>query len=572
METTRATNASHRTFLERAALPFSFLAIFAYAVFTRAWGFLAPYYQDEYKWALAAGKHYGEGWIPHPFLSEFLYHWAGLFVGYAHLRIVPVIASLLVIALLFYFVRRFYGIAAGLCAAAIYAISLYALVGSLQIDIDGALLPLATIIMIGGYLLWQKGDKTERQWGIGLLVAGLCIGFALKLSFVLVPATIAADFVLRRSSIWDVLLRPLVLGGGLAIVCIAGIAAWMLYDRIEFLSYVGNFLAIGGRDYFQIFFQTAKAFVYFSPLPVLGAILGWKYRSELSIWFWFIAVSLLFYLVVFDFSHRTLDRYLMVLILPCAVISGVVLARMIGLFSEQGKARELLQWFLGSFAVLSVITGIVYALPHSVLPLIPKSAFISAFMSGHWSLLIPLTGGSGPIGFYLPLDAIAFLWGVSIVVVAGLLYFTFPTRIGRVCLAVFIAASLVYNIYATTEYLWGQHYGSSAEVTRSLLLYIEAHPEITEVITYNDIGAYELEESGVYSARFYAHPSFIPSNAEKFRKFEGFYLVVDMPQIGDSVYTEYFAGCHPKAEMTSGLISGRVLDCREAPLTPFAGY
>jgi len=136
------------------------LVLSALALGIRFVGLSQPYHQDEYKWAFIVDPAHnaGEAAIPHPPLAEWLYHLTGAHFGYDHLRLLPFFASFIFGILLFYIVRRVYGLRAASLALFFWAIDLYAVLASLQIDIDGVLLPIFTLCMLGGYELW----KTEK--------------------------------------------------------------------------------------------------------------------------------------------------------------------------------------------------------------------------------------------------------------------------------------------------------------------------------------------------------------------------------------------------------------------------
>lgn len=524
-------------------------AILALAVLLRLGGLSQPYHQDEYKWAAAANPNDGfDSPIPHPPLALFLYTHAGAAITYDHLRVLPAAASLITIAVMFWYMRRRFGLSAAAISGLVLAAAPYALLGSLQIDIDGAFLPLAAMLSFAGYTLWRESGRA----GLPLLAAGLLLGFGFKLSFILVPAALCLDLLLSRPDlIKPFLRRNVVIGGGIALA-IAAAALAVVWQHVWFLRYVDNFVALGGRDYFQLLFQTVKAVIYLSPLPLAALLLAWPLRRQLREWYLFLAVNALFYFVVFDFSHRTFDRYLLFVVLPCAVMCGAALGRYV--------SAKALGW--GTAAAVSAAAGwAVFSLPHALYPLIPKTQFIHAAATFHWSFLLPMTGGSGPAGFYLPVDALAVWWGASALALGSWIVASAPRRAA----AAFVLAgiSIVYAGFVDAEYLRGAFYGSTSQVVRALIDPLDAAKVPGGVLTYNDIGAYELIEKGIYAARFYPHPEFVAGNVEKFREHPGYYLVVEMPELNPaSGYEAFFARCAVKDEAKSGRIKGYLYDCR----------
>lgn len=545
-----------------------FLCIGAFFAATRALALFQPYHQDEYKWVTDAAKGLS-AWttIPHPPLAFWIYAIAGKLIGYADLRLVPIILSAALIAGGAWYLRREFGVIAAGFFAFFYATVFYALLASVQIDIDGAFLPLAALL---AYLPYRKAlaAQTSRirfRYAI-LTAAAIIIGLFVKLSFILVPAALAVDLVIRFPQLLGWVRRPKIIAGlvsGIALVALALAFAW---NRVVFLENVGNYLAFSGRAYGEMLFETAKAALYLSPVLFAGVVYGWRYRKELSFWFIFLALNALFYFVVFDFTHRTFDRYLMFFILPAAVIASVAFTRR---FTELGTDTRnwwgsIAAWTLGG----GVVVFILARLPHEALPLIPKSGFVDAVIHGKFSILIPFTGGSGPLGFYAPLDALLAVW--IAVFVAFLI--SWRRKYAVYALAAVIGISLTGNVLLTEEYLFGGLYGSAPEVTRALDRAI-ASSTVPVVITYNDTGAYELLQAGKYAGRFYPHPEFVADNIQKFSAGPGYYLVVNMPLLNPAIsYGRYFASCKTLATSRSGGITGAVYDCRGISPQKIATY
>ncbi|HUO50631.1 MAG TPA: glycosyltransferase family 39 protein [Candidatus Paceibacterota bacterium] len=541
------------------------LVLSALALGIRFVGLSQPYHQDEYKWAFIVDPAHnaGEAAIPHPPLAEWLYHLTGAHFGYDHLRLLPFFASFIFGILLFYIVRRVYGLRAASLALFFWAIDLYAVLASLQIDIDGVLLPIFTLCMLGGYELWKTEKFSARV--IALFAIGIVGGAFTKLSFVLAPVAIALDLLWRYRHL--ILQRPRILREilvGFCALAVLALIGFFALKNVPIFSYAEKFMHVGGRDYFELMFLTAKAVIYLSPFLILGALLGLKRFHRFSLWFWFLAASILFYAVAFDFTHTTLDRYWMVLILPCVVITAGVLGEQIE--NLRVGTNEIA---LGAVcaALVALASAIVFSAPKVVIPLQPKDAFLHAFFSGHWSFLIPLSGGSGPLGFYLPLDGIAFL-GLLSLAGAIILLCAQSRRAQIFAMCLVVCAGIVYNGFGVAEYLGGFFYGSAPAVYAQLITRVNGDPSIPQVITYNDIGAYELTLSGKYFKRFYTDPMFAQTNVGKFSSYDGYYMVLDMPAINtDSAYWKYFQQCKNVYQTNDKQISGYIFDCRGVRFT-----
>ena len=66
-----------------------------------------------------------------------------------------------------------------------------------------------------------------------------------------------------------------------------------------------------------------------------------------------------------------------------------------------------------------------------------------------------------------------------------------------------------------------------------------------------------------YERRLYVAPKFEPFNREKMSKFEGHYLVIDIPRLdSNSFYAKYFSLCNVIFESFSQEITAKVYDCK----------
>jgi hypothetical protein len=174
-------------------------------------------------------------------------------------------------------------------------------------------------------------------------------------------------------------------------------------------------------------------------------------------------------------------------------------------------------------------------------------------------MLIPFNGGSGPMGFYVSFLFIALVFLISFVImIAGI----FKPTWRQSALAILICLGLTYSLIFTEEYVFGKISGSASEVLRSSLTYVKADKSGDQYITYNDIGAYELSAMHKYAGRFYVAPELEGTNLERLGKFNGKYLIVDMPRIDtNSGYAIFFKSCTVLASSTSGQIKGYIYSC-----------
>ena len=71
--------------------------------------------------------------------------------------------------------------------------------------------------------------------------------------------------------------------------------------------------------------------------------------------------------------------------------------------------------------VFVLLSYVVLSLPHDVLPLNPKEAYVDKVKSLEFNFLIPFTGGSGPSGFYFSALFILLAWIIACISLLGVI-------------------------------------------------------------------------------------------------------------------------------------------------------
>lgn len=530
----------------------------------RVGGLGVPYHQDEYKYAEAVNPQLqapGAG-IFHPPLAELMLTGAARVMGSDHLRLWPLGLSLINLVLLFVVVYRRYGERVAWWTAGLYVIMSYSVLSSLMLDIDGQMLPLMLLLSLLAYDHWRSraGSWTAA---IALMVA-LVAGFMVKLSFVIAMVALSADAVLKyRRSLSSrqyalVGVAAVVAGGGLTVILLSLPLLVPWFDLASTWRHAMSYVNFGSRNYLQILIQATKAVLYISPLPFALLVLARRtWWPEARLWWLLVGAALAFYLVVFDFAAGALDKYLMVLIIPLCVLGGLAGA------SIRDSAARRRGWLIGSGVGLGVallLVGVSY-LPHQVPPLYPKADWLALIMHGQWNFLMPFTGGSGPIGFYMSWLVMMLAFGSSV----ALAVVGWRSRWRTTCLVAVVIIGVVYNGLMITEYERGWHYGSAASVARELTAYVVDH-DLPPVITYNDTAAYALRRAGKYANRFYVMGELSDVHRVRFNEHRGYYLIVELPRLNPvGGYVDYFSSCLLEYQAISGVVSGRIYDCRRAP-------
>lgn len=536
------------------------------ALITRIPGLALSYYQDEWKFgrAISEGINTASG-LYHPPLTELLYMLDGYLFGAEQLRVMPVLFFAASVALLCAVLYRRVGIPGALLGSALYAVSMYGFLGSLMVDTDGAILPFFFLLSVLAYDNWRGATGRRKILYAFFFVAALLAGFLVKLSFVLVPAALAVDWLIERRHALG--MRALLILGGagaaflviFAIVIVAVHWIFPLFDIVNMIEHARSYMHLDGRNFSQVAFQFVKALFYLSPLLIAPLLLiSRKEWERYRVFFLYLFLGLVFYLVLFDFSRGALDKYFLFTVAPISAIAGGILAR---LLASADRTRLFPALLVG--AGLCALLLALLTLTYDVLPLYPKRAWLEAVLSGHWSILMPFMGGSGPPAFYMPLLFLAASW---IVAIFAVLVAWFRPRFNMLTAVVLVFTGITYNGVFAAEFIYGSVYGSSSRVLADALQYIRTNDSISSVVTYNDYGAFELWKMGKYEARFYADPVNEASIRERFAGYgDSAFLVVDVPRLNqEQFYGSFISSCEPLYTSHDKLASAIVYDCSDA--------
>lgn len=550
----------------KSILIFGFLMLFF--LLLRIPGINTPYHQDEWK-NVSASETMADagGFFAHPPLMQMLFVVSNNILGGDYMRVFPLFFYILSVYLLYLVVRQRFGPLTATWTVFLYVTSFYGFLGSLVPDVDGSVLPFLFVSALYAYDRITD-EKNEKRGIWAVIFAGiLLIGLLTKLSFIIVIGVFVLDYLWARRKELD---KKKILMG------IVGIAAFgasyvLILTLIDFvypafdmsimLGHANQFNEDGGRNWIQIIVQGTKAVYYLSPLLLVPLLfIDKEVLKRTRIFSIYLMLGFVFYFVVFDFSRGALDKYLMFSLIPLSVIVGSILSR-IKLDLHSYKKRLLV---LLTLVVVSLLVFINF-LSHDVVPLYPKEAWFGRVLHADWLILNPFNGGSGPLGFYVSFFfiAVCFLLSLSLALITVV-----KKQWRGICVIAIILVGTTYNIVFMEEFLWGRINGSAEKVLNESVNFIAHNNDVSSVLTYNDIGAYELTRIEKYGGRFYAAPQFEESHKQRFAEHVegdgGYFLVVDVPHINESsFYGEYFKACEPLFEAIDGKISSNVYSCTQ---------
>ncbi len=535
-------------------------------ILLRVSGLGLPYHQDELK---TQDLNLADGDTPHPPLTEIIFSLTAKTFGDQGSRGAPFIFGLANLFLLYFLVSYKFGKKAGLWSAAFFALAFYSVLASLMIDTDGQILPFFFLLSLISYFKWQEAAARSSKiiWG-AVLIFAVILGFLTKLSFIIVAGAIILDFLIEKSKQLNrrALLKYCLMASGLPVLMIISLLGAKVlfpsYDVARTIGHATDFLRISGRAYIQVLIESVKAVLYASPLLIVPLFfIKKRHITKFRLLFIFLILGLIFYLVLFDFSRAALDKYLAFIIVPLAIISGVIVSE--GISEEAGPVlqyRKLAVIILGLIVVLIVF--FLQFIPHLVPALYPKEEWISRITHFKWNFVFLFTGGSGPIGFYVSWLFISFNWILAVLLaMAGII----KRNLQKTFLILILTIGLVYNTVFIEEYLFGKINGSVIVLLNNAAEFIKKNDNIKSAMSYMGIGTFELEKMGKYERRIYA----IPKNEGVYRKilndFRSYILVIDIPHLNPlSMYAKYFASCKVIYDDNSKYISAKIYDCKNA--------
>ncbi len=507
---------------------------------------------------------------PHPPLTQGVFVIASKIFGPDDFRAMPLTFGVINLILLFFLVKFKFGTKEAIWSAIFFTVAFYNVLASLMVDTDGEILPLFFLLSLFSYFKWQDAPDRNPKiiWGASLVVA-IILGFLTKLSFIIVAGMFMTDFLLDKKKMLSrgFLIKYGLLALGFLLLLGSALKGarfiFPFYDLSRTISHAGDYFKISGRAYLQVLIESVKAVLYASPLLVAPLLfIKRRHLARVRPFLIFLFFSLLFYLVLFDFSRGALDKYLALIIVPLSIISGVIISE---IMDDKIKYFSICRRYVPILLGTAVIVFVFFLqfIPHLIPPLYPKEEWVNRILELRWNFLFPFTGGSGPTGFYISWLFIVCSWILAVsLAILGIIKRNWQ----KVALVLILAVGFIYNAVFIEEYLFGRINGSPSVLLKDAVEFIKKNDQIKKVISYNGTGGYELNKIGKYERRMYAVPKYENEYRRIFNSFKGHYLVIDIPHINpSSLYGRHLSTCQIIYENYSKKISAKIYNCANAP-------
>ncbi|MBI4017064.1 MAG: glycosyltransferase family 39 protein [Candidatus Aenigmarchaeota archaeon] len=438
-----------------------FIILFVIALVLRLFVAFQPFEEDEYHWAGSAER---EDWFGSVMRNSPLSIYAAqvsvnlLGLSVLAIRLPFIIAGLLTIFGVYFFARKLAGEKTALVAAALLALSPHHILASTQATYEGSFLALFFFLTLAAVI--------EKQY----FWSGMFFGFALlskTSAFVLFPPLV---FLLswRDAKLFTaVKITFLNLLAGLSIFFVGFGIPSIIAQSPAFINSIAQLISQTGfqrENFLLLLIQYAQAIIWIGPLLLFAPLFSsWNKNKK----YWFvIGYILLFYIIIVKDNFPPIERYLMILLPFLSILSADSIASL--------KLTKKNVVMAGIVFCAAVAGGVALQLMNNdVLPFSQKTTFIERVINFSLNFLVPISGSSGPVGFYLPFSII----GIAFIISAGIFISSFfdSKKMKAVCLTVMFGVGGAYSFLFYLEYATGIFNGSVPDAIYAVIDYANAH-------------------------------------------------------------------------------------------------
>lgn len=433
-----------------------------------------PFQEDEFHWAGSAEREdwFGSVMRNSPLSIYVMQIFVKLFgLSVLSIRLPFILVGLLTIAAVYFFAKKMFGHKQAVIAAALLAFAPHHILASTQATYEGSFLTLFFFLTLAAII--------EKKY----LWSGIFFGLALlskTSALVLLPPLI---FFLswKDTKFWIAIKITLLnLLAGLSIFFIGFGIPGIFAQSPAFINSIAQLISQTGlhrENFLLLTIQYANALIWTGPLlftllifsssPLLRSGSHEKIRKDIWV---IIGYVVFFYAFVIQDNFPPMERYLMMLLPFLAILAADSIT------SLKWTKKNVVA--LGIVFCAAVIGGLVLQLQsNDVLPFSQKTAFIERALGFSWNFLVPISGSSGPVGFYLPFSLITLFFVLS----CGATAISFMMNNKTACLLIVLGVGSAYSALFFVEYSTGAFHGSVPEAVGAVMTYANNHELPTPV-------------------------------------------------------------------------------------------
>jgi hypothetical protein len=464
-----------------------FLCILTIAIALRLPGLNNQLFGDEIQWArfYCTGQYWFSD-IGHPSLAGWGTNLSCLLFGVSawSIRLPMFVIGLLLILVTWLYGRKLFSEKTGLFAAAILAISAWAVMSTLAVTSDSSYLTFFFTTALLSYLCWLK--KPERIHFV-IMILSIGLGFITKSAAVIILAIIAVHqlllVLLKKQKINQCLkLWPLVLS---FVIPLLYYFIQFATDATTYTSYtkyriLHKLLFTSGVGFQFPLSSWVLAFILASPFLVALLALNWRTifnTKHVLLWLWMMVPSIVYSTVI---VNNNIERFMPIALAPIALLAGDYLEKhWVSLISLWKKHRALA---LTAIVLPAIVLALSYFLPDDPqiipVPYYEASAYLSPLAQGA-TFFFPIISDMGPTYYVHSAFLIA-----SSVLAALLLCVALIVNKRRnffaIIIVMLLSAGIAFNLLLISE----QHFALKGPSVYALAE--NADKELSTIIKPND--------------------------------------------------------------------------------------
>lgn len=446
-------------------------------------GINQPINEDELHWAYAAETKEWLGTITRNTpLSFYAMNSVTALLGTEiwAIRLTFVLAGLATILVTAKLAKELYGKKTALISAALLAIHPMHALASLQAAYEGSFLTLFFATSI--YFLHRYSRTNEEK---NVYLVGLAFGLATlsKISAILLIPPIAFIYILASTKKITTAISKTakVIAIGTSLFIFAFALPSILAKSPALINAITQLLSqteATRTSIIPLIFQYGYAIIWLGPMLIcLPAYAIFKKKTDkLNLVAIIYVVS--FYLFAIRESAPPIERYWMILLPSLAILSAQTTKEIIA-----DKKHIILAI---TSAIIALILLIIINLRESkIINFYPKTAYIEQVLLLKWNFLVPITGSSGPLGFYI--NAIAII--LPFIAVFLLLIISAIARretTTKIIWAILLGISISYSAFFAQEYLVSSTHPNTPLITQQIIDYANQNKLSTPIYYFKN--------------------------------------------------------------------------------------